>query len=126
MTVVVAELRTVTRDFGFEPDDLVTVGDSFTHRFRVEDPTDCAPADFTGFTPSFEILDNTGTLVLAGTVLPVVGDVTGEFLVNLTAANTTTLGESSNAYRLRITDGAAVTITLFCGQFRTTVCKADA
>lgn len=125
MTVVVAELRTVTRDFGFEPADLVTVGDSFTHRFRVEDPVDCTAADFTGFTPAFLILDAAGATVIAGTVAPPAGDATGEFVVNLTDANTTTVGAGNFAYSLRIDDGAGTAITLFCGQFRLTLCRAD-
>lgn len=125
MVVVVSELRTVTRDFGFEPNDLVQVGDRFAHRFIVEDQVDCTAADFTGFTPAFEILDNTGAVVATGTVTPSPGDNTGTFLVILTDTQTTTLGEVERAYRLRIDDGAGVIVTLFCGQFKLTLCKAD-
>ena len=131
MAVVVAELRTVERSFGFEPDDLVIAGDRFAHRFRVEDPTDCLPADFTGLTPAFDILSDTGAIVLSSAdVTPSPGDITGEFLVVLTDAQTTSLVISpalsaDYAYRLRIDDGGGIIVTLFCGQFRVQLCRAD-
>lgn len=118
-------LRAASRDFGFEADDFVLVGDQFVHRFKVQDPIDCTDADFTGFTPAFEILDSAGAVVETGTVTPSPGDATGEFLVVLTDTQTTTLGEVELAYRLRIDDGAGVVVTLFCGQFKLTLCKAD-
>ena len=126
MAVVVEELPTVERSFGFDPLDLVTVGDFFQHRFIVQDPDDCTLADFSGYTPAFDILDSAGAIVLSGTVVPSPGDNTGTFLVSLTTAQTTTLGEANYAYRLRIDDGGGTVKTLFCGQFNLTLCKAAA
>ena len=125
MAVVINELKTVEVNLGDEPDDLITVGDSYAHRFRVEDVVDGSPANFTGFTPSFDIIDAAGSVILSGTVTPAVGDTTGEFLVALTAAQTTTLGEAQNAFRLRIDDGGGTIRTLFCGGFKTTPCQAQ-
>ncbi len=131
MPIVVAELRTVDVAIGFDADDLVIAGDRFQKRFVVEDPTppDCDPADFTGFTPAFELLDAAGVVVITGTVTPTPGDATGTFTAALTAAQTTGLILAGTtvrdlAYRLRIDDGAGTIVTLFCGPLRTTLCAA--
>jgi hypothetical protein len=133
MPVVVAELPTIDVSFGFEPDDIVTAGDLFNRRFVVEstDAPDCDPADFTGFTPAFDIVDSVGAVVISGTVAPPAGDTTGTFVVSLTAVQTAALVVAPAttrelAYRLRIDDGAGIIITLFCGQIRFSVCVAAA
>lgn len=125
MAVNVPELRTQERSFGLESDDLVIVGDRFRHSFVVRDRDDCTVlADFTGYTPAFGVFDDAGSFVLAGTVTPIPGDATGALLVELSVANTTTLGEATYAYRLTIDDGVGGVLTLFCGQFKLSICKA--
>lgn len=119
-------LATAEVPLGFNPLQLISVGDSFYHPFNVKEEISCVPADFTGWTPAFAILDATGAVLETGTVTPSAGDLTGIFVAELTAAQTTTLGEATYAYRLQITDGGGGVNTLFCGPFKLTECKAAA
>lgn len=123
MAVIITELTTVVADIGFQPDDVITAGDSFAKRFlvREKDPP-CDPADFTGFTWEFNILDSSGATLIAGSVTPSAGDATGETLAGLTIAQTTTLGDATNFYEVVVADGVATRKTLFCGRFKTTEC----
>jgi len=125
VAVNVAALQTAEVPLGFDPLRLITVGDDFYHPFTVKEEISCLAADFTGWTPAFEILDAVGIVLQTGTVTPAAGDATGIFVAQLTAAQTTALGEGTFAYRLRITNAPAVN-TLLCGPFRLTECKAAA
>ncbi len=125
MAVVVAELPTIDSAIGFDENDVVSSDDSFAKRFQVQDPDDCLFADFTGFTPEFDLLDSAGAIVITGAVTPSPGDASGTFLATLTDVQTgANIGEF--AYRLRIDNGGGTVKTLFCGAFKITQCKAAA
>jgi len=126
MTVVVLELRSVEHAIGELADDGVTAGDVFRRRFRVVDDDTGEPADFTGFTPSFQILGTDGSVIETGTVEPSSGDDSGEFIGALTASQTAlaTIADVVTAYRLRIDDSGGGVITTHCGPFYVKTCKA--
>ncbi len=121
MAVVVAEIPTEENAAIGADGDLLIVGDSFDRSYLWEDFEDGTAADFTGYVPTGEVVDSSGTVLVTLTVTPSPGDTTGTFRVQATATNTTTLGASANTWRLRITLGA-VTRTLICAPFTVSSC----
>jgi hypothetical protein len=108
------------------PTDLLLVGDSFerAYTWQVADPPpECcefSPADFTGYTPTADVLDAAGLVLDTFTVTPSPGDTTGTFTVSLTSAQVDAgLAAAAVRWRLRITAGS-ITRTLVYALFTVT------
>lgn len=114
------QIGTFARALGSGSDDRIIAGDTWTRDLVFTDSSTKIAVDFTGWTPVFEVIDSSGTLLETGSVSPSPGDTTGIFEVTLSTAQTTAL-LGTNTFRLAITFGAD-RHTLVCGPFVVSGC----
>ncbi len=104
------------------PGQVLTEGDSFEKPLFWREKQSGDPLDFTGYTMTFEVVDSSGTLVETGTVVPAIGDATGDFTLGLTTAQTSNaLMLAKNTARFIGVNGA-IRKTFICSPFTVSAC----
>ena len=118
--VCAEKVGTFSRSFGSGLDDRIVAGDTWTRSILFAGKKTGLAVDFSGWIPSFDVVDSNGTLLETASVTPSPGDTTGIFTPTLTTTQTTGL-LGKNTYRLAITSGAD-RHTLACGLFIVSGC----